>query len=111
MTEQPVNIQLPTNLFAGKTAIVTGSSRGVGRATALRLAESGANIVVNYLSNDAEALETAAMCQSKGAKVIVIKADVSEFAGAQEIAKQTLAAFNRIDLLVCNAGVWDGAPI
>lgn len=106
-----MSIQLPANLFAGKTAIVTGSSRGVGRATALRLAEGGANVVVNYLSNAAEALETAAMCKQKGVEAIIVQADVSEFAGAQEIAKQTLAAFGRIDLLVCNAGVWDGAPI
>jgi 3-oxoacyl-[acyl-carrier protein] reductase len=111
MTEQPVNIQLPTNLFAGKTAIVTGASRGVGRATALRLAEAGANVVVNYLSNDAEAIETVKMCTALGVRAIVVKADVSEFTGAQEIAKQTLAEFGRIDLLVCNAGVWDGAPI
>jgi 3-oxoacyl-[acyl-carrier protein] reductase len=111
MSEVSVSISLPNNLFTGKTAIVTGSSRGVGRATALRLAEAGSNIVVNYLSNDAEALETAAMCKSRGAEAIVIKADVSEFTGAQEIAKQTLNEFGRIDLLVCNAGVWDGAPI
>lgn len=104
-------IDLPSDLFAGKTAIVTGSSRGVGRATALRLAEAGANIVVNYLSNDAEALETAEMCRSQGVRAIVVQSDVSEFAGAQEIAKRTLAEFGRIDLLVCNAGVWDGAPI
>ena len=47
MSEQSVEIQLPNNLFAGRTAIVTGASRGVGRATALRLAEGGANVVVN----------------------------------------------------------------
>ncbi len=111
MAADPLAIRLPDNLFAGKTAIVTGSSRGVGRATALRLAEAGANVVVNYLSNDAEALETVEMCKDKGVQAILVKADVSEFAGAQEIAKQTLAAFGRIDLLVCNAGVWDGAPI
>ncbi|MEO7538529.1 MAG: 3-oxoacyl-ACP reductase family protein [Pyrinomonadaceae bacterium] len=111
MTEQPVKISLPNNLFAGKTAIVTGSSRGVGRATALRLAEAGADVVVNYLSNEAEATETAKMCKKLGVRSIVVCADVSEFAGAQEIARRTLAEFGRIDLLVCNAGVWDGAPI
>src|SRR6478736_6028255 len=84
MTEDSVNIQLPADLFAGKTAIVTGSSRGVGRATAVRLAEGGANAV---------------------------QADVSEILEAMELAKKTIAKFGRIDLLVCNAGVWDGAPI
>src|SRR6476659_4556700 len=56
MDELPVDIELPSNLFAGKTAIVTGSSRGVGRATALRLAEGGANVVVNYLKSEEDAL-------------------------------------------------------
>lgn len=111
MTEQGSSIGLPSNLFASRTAIVTGASRGVGRATALRLAEGGANVVVNYLSNDAEAFETVEMCKNKGVGAIAVRADVSEFAGAQEIARQTLERFGRIDLLVCNAGVWDGAAI
>ena len=111
MIENRSEIHLPVNLFAGNTAIVTGSSRGVGRATALRLAEGGANVVINYLSNDAEALESVALCKGKGVDSIAIRADVSEFAGAHEIAKQTIARFGRIDLLVCNAGVWDGALI
>ncbi|MEJ7624656.1 MAG: 3-oxoacyl-ACP reductase family protein [Pyrinomonadaceae bacterium] len=104
-------IKLPSNLFRGRTAIVTGASRGVGRATALRLAEGGANVVVNYLSNDAEAIETAGLCERCEVGAITVGADVSEFAGAAEIAKRTLERFGRIDLLVCNAGVWDGAPI
>ncbi len=111
MMESSPAIQLPGNLFAGKTAIVTGSSRGVGRATALRLAEGGADVVVNYLSNEAAALETVELCKEKGVGTIAVKADVSEFTGANAIAKQTVERFGRIDLLVCNAGVWDGAPI
>ena len=107
----PIQISLPNGLFALQTAIVTGSSRGVGRATALRLAEAGANVVVNYLSNDAEAFETVRLCEEKGAAAIAIAADVSEFSGAQVIAKVALEKFGRIDMLVCNAGVWDGAPI
>src|SRR5215210_7401061 len=104
-------IELPNNLFAGKAAIVTGASRGVGRATALRLAEGGADVVVNYLSNEAEALETVELCKANGTEAVAIAADVSEFSGAQAIAKLALDRFGRIDLLVCNAGVWDGAPI
>jgi 3-oxoacyl-[acyl-carrier protein] reductase len=104
-------IELPKNLFTGKAAIVTGASRGVGRATALRLAEAGANVVVNYLSNHAEADETVVQCKAKGADAVAISSDVSEFSGAQAVAKEALGKFGRIDLLVCNAGVWDGAPI
>lgn len=104
-------IGLPNKLFAGKTAVVTGASRGVGRATALRLAEGGADIVVNYLSNDAEAAATVEMCENKGVGAIAVKADVSEFSGASNVAQTALERFGRIDYLVCNAGVWDGAPI
>lgn len=102
---------LPGNLFAGKTAVVTGASRGVGRATAIRLAEGGANVIINYLSNSAEAAETAQLCVSKGVKAVTIAADVSEFSGAQAVARAALENFDRIDLLVCNAGIWEGAPI
>lgn len=111
MDENTSQIKLPNDLFAGKTAIVTGSSRGVGRATALRLAEGGANVVVNYLSNDGEAAETVRMCREKGVESITVQGDVSDFLQAREIAKQTQEKFGRIDLLVCNAGIWEGAPI
>lgn len=111
MSESESTVALPKDLFAGKTAIVTGSSRGVGRATALRLAEAGANVVVNFVSNDVEAADTMAMCVDRGVEAISVKADVSEFSGASEVAKEALERFGRIDLLVCNAGVWDGAPI
>jgi len=111
MTEAPVGIQLPNNLFAGKTAIVTGSSRGVGRATALRLAEGGAHVVINYIKNHADADETVELCRAKGVEALAVQADVSEFLPAREIAKQALDKFGRIDLLVCNAGIWEGAPI
>lgn len=111
MSESNVNIQLPNGLFAGKTAIVTGSSRGVGRSTAVRLAEGGANIVVNYLSNDDEAAETVRLCKEKGMNAVAVQGDVSDLVHAQAIAKQTLDEFGRIDLLVCNAGIWEGAPI
>lgn len=111
MNELPVDMPLPGNLFAGKTAIVTGSSRGVGRATALRLAEGGANIVVNYLRNEAEALEAVRECEEKGVEAIAVQADVSEYLEAQRLAKAAIEKFGKIDLLVCNAGVWEGAPI
>lgn len=111
MNEQPVPIGLPGNLFAGKTAIVTGASRGVGRATAVRLAEGGANVVVNYLSNVGEAVETVKLCEAKGVQAVAVQGDVSDFLQAQAIAKATVDRFGQIDLLVCNAGVWEGAPI
>jgi len=111
MSNSVTSIDLPRDLFAGKTAIVTGASRGVGRATALRLAEGGANVVVNYLSNSGEAAETVEMCRAKGVEAIAVGADVSEYVGAKRVADAAIEKFGRIDLLVCNAGVWDGAPI
>ncbi|MGI8813161.1 MAG: SDR family NAD(P)-dependent oxidoreductase [Pyrinomonadaceae bacterium] len=111
MVETQTNISLPSNLFAGKTAIVTGSSRGVGRATALRLAEGGANVVVNFLSNKAEAAETVRMCMDRGVESFAVKADTSDFLQAKEIANQSVERFGAIDLLVLNAGIWEGAPI
>lgn len=111
MGEERVPVALPSGLFAGKTAIVTGASRGVGRATALRLAEGGANVVVNFLSNSGEAAETVRMCEQKGVEAIAVQGDVSDLVAAQAIAKATLERFGQIDLLVCNAGIWEGAPI
>ncbi len=108
-TELPQS--LPNGLFAGKTAIVTGSYRGVGRATAIRLAEGGANVVVNFLSNDGEAAETVRLCKDKGAAAIAVKADVSDLLQARELASRAAEEFGGIDLLVCNAGIWEGAPI
>ena len=82
-SEAVVGIELPKNLFHGKTAIVTGSSRGVGRATAVRLAEAGANVVVNYLSRHAEADEVVAECRAKGVEAIAVQADTSDMLEAQ----------------------------
>ena len=111
MSETSVEIQLPPNLFQGKTAVVTGASRGVGRATALRLAEAGANVVVNYLSREDAANEVAALCEQKGVGAIAVQGDVSEWKDAHNIAAKTIEKFGKIDLLVLNAGIWEGAPI
>jgi len=111
MSEQPVNIKLPQDLFAGKTAIVTGASRGVGRATAIRIAEGGANVIINYLSNAGEAADVVEICKEKGVGAVAVGADVSEYSGAQKLAETALERFGKIDLLVCNAGIWEGAPI
>jgi 3-oxoacyl-[acyl-carrier protein] reductase len=111
MSEKPVEIKLPANLFQGKTAIVTGSSRGVGRATATRLAEAGANVVVNYLKSETEANEVVEECRKSGVEAIAVQGDVSEWQPAQNIAKAAIEKFGKIDLLVLNAGIWEGAPI
>lgn len=111
MNEKPCEIKLPSNLFEGKTAVITGASRGVGRATALRLAESGANVVVNFLKEEEKAETVVALCKEKGVDAIAVQGDVSIWSDAQNLARKTLEKFGRIDLLVLNAGIWEGAPI
>lgn len=111
MSDDRVNIDLPKNLFAGKTAIVTGASRGVGRSTSLRLAEGGANVVVNYLSNAEAAEETVSLCRGKGVGSVAVGGDSSEYVNAKAIADRAVEEFGGIDFLVLNAGIWEGAPI
>ena len=111
MSEKAVEIKLPANLFAGKTAIVTGASRGVGRATALRLAEGGANVAVNYLTSEDKANNVVELCKELGVDAIGVQGDVSRWSDAQNLAHVTLEKFGKIDLLVLNAGIWEGAPI
>lgn len=109
MEKEP--IALPADLLAGKTAIVTGASRGVGRATALRLAQAGADVVVNYLSRGESAAEVVEKCKELGGDAIAVQGDVSEWKAAHNIAAETINKFGKIDLLVLNAGIWEGSPI
>ncbi len=111
MRDGPAKIKLPENLFEGKTAVITGASRGVGRATAIRLAEGGANVVINYLSNKEKADEVVEVCKRKGFSAIAVQGDASQSRDAGNVARKALKAFKTIDLLVLNAGVWEGAPI
>ena len=88
-----------------KTAIITGASRGIGKAIALALAKSGMNIVINYVSNADAAEQTAQEIRSLGVSALPVQADVSDFSAAGELVKQTLDTFGRIDVLVNNAGI------
>lgn len=111
MNEKVVSIKLPNDLLAGKTAIVTGASRGIGRATALRLAEAGANVVVNYLQHEQNANEVVAECEKIGAQAVAVQADVSKLADAERLTQTAIERFGRVDLLVANAGIWEGDAI
>ncbi|MFP5407109.1 MAG: SDR family NAD(P)-dependent oxidoreductase, partial [Gammaproteobacteria bacterium] len=89
--------------FAGKVVLVTGASRGIGRAIAQAFAAEGAAVVVNYLSNDAAADEVVAQCQAAGGDAWASKADVGSEAAVQKLVEQTLDEMGRIDVLVNNA--------
>jgi len=90
--------------FTDKVAVVTGSSRGIGRAIALRLAVGGAKIVVNYRSNEAAASKVVGQIKANGGEAIAVRADVSDVAQAQALIQAAKKAFGRIDILVNNAG-------
>lgn len=88
-----------------QTAIVTGGSRGIGRAVAVRLAKDGMNLVINYRGNSAAAEETERMCRELGAEVLLVQGDVSCAEDCEKLAAQAKEAFDRVDVLVNNAGI------
>jgi len=87
-----------------KIALVTGSSRGVGRSVALGFAKQGANLVVNYTSNENAANEVVETIQSMGGKAIAVKADVAQKAEVENLVNSAIDTFGRLDILVNNAG-------
>ena len=91
--------------FSEKTAVVTGGSRGLGRAICLELARGGANVVLCYAGNEAAANETVAACESLGAKAVAIRCDVSKEDEVKALMDAALKTFGRIDILVNNAGI------
>ena len=91
--------------LAGKVAIITGSSSGIGQSIALRFASEGASVVVNYRGNPDGANATKANIESKGGKAITIQADVSRLNDVQNLIDQTYQQLGRCDILVNNAGI------
>lgn len=91
--------------FEGKTAVVTGGSRGIGRAVCLELARGGANVVLCYAGNEAAAQETVRAMETLGAKALAVRCDVSDAAQADALVKAAVEAFGRVDILVNNAGI------
>lgn len=89
----------------GKTAIVTGSSRGIGRAIALAFAEQGADVVVNYRDRAEEANEVAAQISNLGQRALLNQADMGKAEEVRNLYSQTIAAFGKVDIIVLNASV------
>lgn len=88
-----------------RVAIITGSSRGIGRAIALAFAKEGANVVINYLESEDKAKDVSRRILDMEQKAIIIKADVSKKNEVEGMVSQTLKAFGKIDILVNNAGI------
>jgi 3-oxoacyl-[acyl-carrier protein] reductase len=91
--------------FEGRTALVTGASRGIGRAIALQLASEGANVVINYNTRADAAEEVAAAVRQCGAEAHVVQADVAVASDVDRLVQQTVDTFKRVDVLVNNAGI------
>jgi len=89
----------------GKKALVTGASRGIGKAIAMELALQGADVAINYNKSAEKAEEVASEIRAMGRNAITIKADVSKFEEAEELVKKTNEEFGQIDILVNNAGI------
>ncbi len=92
-------------LLDGKVALVTGASRGIGRAIALRLAKEGAAVAVNYAGNAKAAEEVKGLIEAAGGKAITIQADVADAAAVETMIGQVTEAFGTVDILVNNAGI------
>lgn len=93
-----------TKLLAGKVAVVTGASRGIGRAIAEELAAEGASVVVNYHANPVAADEVVGGIVADGGTAVAMQADVSDFASADRLIKSAIETYGAIDILVNNAG-------
>ena len=95
----------------GRVALVTGASRGIGRAVVERLADEGVHVVVNYRTDKDAAAAVVVQAQARGVNALALQADVSELAEATRLVEQTVEHFRRLDILICNAGIWEGAPV
>ncbi|MCH5186373.1 MAG: SDR family NAD(P)-dependent oxidoreductase, partial [Oscillospiraceae bacterium] len=92
-------------VLKGKTAIITGSGRGIGKSIAMKLAGYGANIVINDIPSSTYADETCEEIKALGVDCIVVKGDVRNYADVENMVKTTADTFGKIDILVNNAGV------
>jgi 3-oxoacyl-[acyl-carrier protein] reductase len=97
--------------LTGKVAIVTGASRGIGRAIALGLGKKGASVVVNYAGHPEQAKEVVTTIESNGGQAIAVQADVSRIEEVRRLFDETFTHFGRLDILVNNAGISIMKPV
>ena len=91
--------------LTGRTALVTGASRGIGRAIALALAEEGADVAVNYVSSEASAIQVVEQIQKIGRRAILAQSDVADYPDTFRMAQEVLKEFGHLDILINNAGI------
>jgi glucose 1-dehydrogenase len=100
----------PQKLLLGQRALVTGASSGIGRAIALSLGDAGADVVINYVSDEDKAQALAEEIRAKGARALIVRADVSDEAQVAAMFRTMIDEFGTIDILVNNAGLQQDAP-
>lgn len=98
-------------LLTSRVAVISGGSRGIGRAAVTCFARLGANVVVNYLHDERSAASAVAEAERAGVGALAVQADVSQIGDAQRLIDSAVNRFGRLDFLVCNAGVWEGSPV
>jgi 3-oxoacyl-(acyl-carrier-protein) reductase len=91
--------------LTGRTALVTGASRGIGRAIAIALAQEGADVAINYVSSDTAAKEVADQVMKLGRKAMLAQADVGDYPDTFRMAQEVLREFGNLDILINNAGI------
>jgi 3-oxoacyl-[acyl-carrier protein] reductase len=94
-----------------RVALVTGGSRGIGRAAVECFAKLGANVVINYVKDERAAADTVQTAQGAGVNALAVQADMSRVDQAQRLIQEAVNRFERIDFLVCNAGIWEGGAV
>ena len=92
-------------MLQGKTALITGASRGIGRAIALLFAEHGCDIAFTYRSHDEAAQSLCLLLQEKGVRALSLKSDAADYDAAHLVVQQVIEQLGQIDILVCNAGI------
>ncbi len=99
-----------SNCLQGKVAVVTGGSRGIGRATAISLAQAGADVAINYYKAAEEAEDAATMIRQAGRRALVLQGDVADQGTVEELVRRTAETFGRVDIAVSNAVYSDREP-
>ena len=89
--------------LTGKVAIISGSSRGIGRSCAVEMARAGANITINYFSHPEDGEETASLVLAQGREALVMRADVSDREAVDRMVEATIKRFGHVDIAVCNS--------
>lgn len=102
---------MATQKLAGKVAVVTGASKGIGAAIAEHLAAEGASVVVNYSSSKEGAERVVSKITAKGGKAVAVQANIAKKPDIERLFAETKAAFGRLDVLVNNAGIYEFAPL